>query len=269
MTRTPPRKSELQKVGVLLPQLEQRLVAARQTPAVPSTAPAAQTGTLERLIDSGEWDNLPDIESARLPVVYQAAKTALANCERIDECKDWADKHAALASYAKQSGDDSLFKLAMRIQARATQRCGELLKQIPSGQGSRNQHKQPPVGTVTRQQAADDAGMSERQRVTALRVAAVPRESFEAQVESDNPPTITALANQGRVPMIDLGETKPADFALATAAIGTLRRFAIFCTENDAAQVAAGVKAFEGAEIRDYVATVDAWLEQFITRIEE
>jgi len=32
----------------------------------------------------------------------------LANCEAVGECKDWADKAAALASYARQVGDEEL-----------------------------------------------------------------------------------------------------------------------------------------------------------------
>ena len=65
---------------------------------------------------------------ARLPVAYQTAKTLLAQCSKIDECKDWADKSEALASYARQAKDDSLRKHADRIQARAIRRAGELLK---------------------------------------------------------------------------------------------------------------------------------------------
>lgn len=51
-----------------------------------------------------------------------------------------------------------------------------------------------------REHAATEAGLSERQRKTALRVASVPEPSFTAQVESENPPTITKLAEQGRKP---------------------------------------------------------------------
>jgi len=40
--------------------------------------------------------------------------------------------------------------------------------------------------------------MSERQKVTAIRVANVLTEEFERQVESDAPPTVTQLAEQGR-----------------------------------------------------------------------
>jgi hypothetical protein len=68
--------------------------------------------------------------NARLPQVYEDAKTALANCVRIDECQSWADKAAALASYAKQANDEELMRQATRIRDRAIRRCGELLKQI-------------------------------------------------------------------------------------------------------------------------------------------
>ncbi len=61
---------------------------------------------------------------------YVKAKASLEACSRIDECKDWADRAEALASYAKQTQDDSLHKMAIRIQARAIQRCGELLKAL-------------------------------------------------------------------------------------------------------------------------------------------
>jgi hypothetical protein len=50
---------------------------------------------------------------------------------------------------------------------------------------------------MTRTQVADDAGMSEHQRKTALRIASVPDGEFEAAVESDTPPTATALAERG------------------------------------------------------------------------
>lgn len=45
---------------------------------------------------------------------------------------------------------------------------------------------------LTRTAAARQLGMSERQQVTAIRVANVPAEEFERQVEGKNPPTITA-----------------------------------------------------------------------------
>ena len=61
------------------------------------------------------------------PANYESAKAALARRQRIEECKTWADKAAALASYAKQADDKTLHTLAVRIQARALRRAGGLL----------------------------------------------------------------------------------------------------------------------------------------------
>ena len=163
--------------------------------------------------------NLPSVAHAKLPAAYSAAKTALATCGRIDECKDWADKAAAMASYARQAGDDTLRKQADRIQARAIRRCGELLKAIEPKPGARTD-REPSTGDGTRSQAARDAGLSKRQQVTATRVANVPEFDFERDVESDEPPTVTARFRRatlactargwgGTMPSTPLGLTPP------------------------------------------------------------
>jgi hypothetical protein len=87
----------------------------------------------------------------------------------MDECWDWADKAAALASYARQSNDETLQRHAIRIQSRAIERCGLLMKQIPSGSGSRNPPRSDKQAgdhpLITCEQAADEAGLSEHQRI--------------------------------------------------------------------------------------------------------
>lgn len=211
------------------------------------------------------------IELARLPASYEAASRALAECSQIDECQQWADKAEALASYARQAKDDQLRKMADRIQARAVRRCGELLKQIPSGQGSRNQHGELHDGTVTRQDAADQAGISERQKVTALRVASVPADKFELQVESDSPPTITQLADQGRMPRVIVVNADADALARkgAIAARDALRAFTSFCIESDAASTARAFQPNEVAEMRARVSDADRWLDVFVTNLSE
>ena len=141
---------------------------------------------------------VPAIADAKLPMNYAAARKAIQQCAQIDECKDWADKAAALASYAKQADDEQLLKQCMRIKARATYRCGELLNEIESAQGTRTDQLSGGAPTkLTRKAAAEEAGLSKDRAVTAIRVANVPKDSFERQVESDNPPTVTELASQG------------------------------------------------------------------------
>lgn len=139
--------------------------------------------------------------TANLPATYEAARRALSECSEVDECKDWADKAAALASYARQANDDQLERMAHRIRARAIRRAGELLKQIePQQGGDRKSEEYQKAGDhplISRTDAARDAGMSPHQAKQAVRIASIPDDDFEAQVEAPKPPTITQLAQQG------------------------------------------------------------------------
>lgn len=85
--------------------------------------------------------------------------------------------------------------MAVRIRARAIRRAGELLQEIEPSKGGQPTHN---GGGTSRSSVARDAGLSDRQKVTALRVAAVPAREFEAAVESNKPPTITEMAERGK-----------------------------------------------------------------------
>ncbi|GAC1573012.1 MAG: hypothetical protein NVS3B5_02280 [Sphingomicrobium sp.] len=202
-----------------------------------------------------------EIAKARLPATYEQAKVALASCANIDECQDWANKAEALASYAKMADDDSLRVLADRIQARAVRRMGELLKQF-DGRGD-HMKKDGTVLSLTQTHIAEKAGISERQVKTAVRVANVPEEKFEAAVEAPKPATVTALAEMGKQV-----RTVPAEgFRQATHLIGAVKRFAEFCLSNDPEGVASGVLPHEAGDLRGHVATIDSWLDRFVVNL--
>lgn len=221
---------------------------------------------LGHMLDHG---TLPAVANAPLPAVYERATTALAECSRIDECQSWADKAAALASYARQAQDETLLKMSQRIQARAVRRAGELLKQIEPGQGARDGKRQegglPPL---TRTQAAADAGMSEHQRKTALRVAEVPAEEFEAAIESPTPPTITEIAEAGRKkqPITPLGGRSASQFNQALHFVALVRRYADALSAQGLAVVEC-LDDGERAEVRRHIARIDAIHDSIVTRI--
>ena len=223
-------------------------------------------------------NQLHSISSARLPQTYETAKNALAECSRIDECQAWADKAEAMASYAKQAKDESLRKMADRIQARAIRRCGELLKQIEPGTGKYQSKSKGDLTLVDRKQAAQNAGMSLHQQRTAIRVASVPEPQFIAAVESENPPTVSKLAEIGTQkrepppaprPLVDLKGIPPEHYARATEAQGTLRRFTEFCEKHDPLVIAKAYHPHEIAALRRYVASIDSWLDRFVTNLPE
>lgn len=148
----------------------------------------------------------------RWPSGNKGAKVAISECVRIDECQGWADKAEALASYARQAGDEELRNMADRIQARAIKRCGDLLKEIEKSKGGRPPKLGPPsgpnlassqtreidtgnfskdpvsiLGAPTRKEVARSAGLSEHQQKTAIRVSNIPDKEFEEAIESENP----------------------------------------------------------------------------------
>jgi hypothetical protein len=208
---------------------------------------------------------LPVDITARLPATYEAARRAIAECDRIDECKTWSDKAAALAAYARQSKDDSLRVMAVRIQARALRRCGELLKQVPRADvstryGQEGDH--PPV--VTRTGAARDAGLSEHQRKQALRVASISSEDFDYAVESQEPPTISELAEYGTQEHQAAADDVivKIDPALAMATAELLRKFAECCESTDPIELARALPSANTRLVQQQVAVIDRWLDR-------
>jgi hypothetical protein len=100
----------------------------------------------------------------RIPATYEQAQLALAQCAKLDECKDWVDKFAALGSYARQAANHDLEELAYKIHARAIRRCGEIMREIAVDHNRGNQYMPTHAEhtqSLTRTQATKDAGMTE------------------------------------------------------------------------------------------------------------
>lgn len=217
---------------------------------------------------------LPSIRNATLPEKYEAAKAAMAACERIDECRDWADRAAALASYAKQADDKAMEQTALRIRARAVRRCGELLQEIERGHGPGRGKKEGTVATpvFNRKAAAEEAGLSERKAKEAQRVANVPKASFEAQVESKSPPTIKALADQGKgktraVPhYVKLGMTEEA-FRAGMNLREETKDFATYLKSANLQDGVAGTLAKDRAELKRNVSLILKHLNELLKKL--
>ena len=195
-------------------------------------------------------------------VKYETACRAIAECDRVDECKGWADKSAAIAAYARQAKDDTLRVMAVRIQARAERRMGELLKRIPPDESTRYGKASPHPPVQTRSTVAASAGLSDYELKRALRVASVPEPVFTAQVESPQPPSVRRLADQGtahRTPVRDL-----AGYADACRALQT---FARFCESHEPATLAHSITADDAEAMQRFVTTADQWLDRFVTNL--
>jgi hypothetical protein len=161
------------------------------------------------------------IQPPQYPKLYEAARAALFRCDQIDECQEWSNKAAAMASYARQARDTTLLEMAKRIQARAVRRCGEILKLVPPSPGGRAGGVRGSVKIddpkATRSAAAKAAGMTTSRKDQALRIASIPPDDFDSLVESANPPSITQLSLIGSRPRYPRGRPKGG-------AVNSLRR---------------------------------------------
>jgi hypothetical protein len=213
-------------------------------------------------------ENLPAPAGPRLPATYEAAKQALAECTRVDECKDWADKAAALASYARQRDDQTLHNLAQRIQLRAIRRIGELSKQLGIEQPRDESGRLASSGKTAKWVVLRAAGVSTSAAHRAERVAGIPEEEFEEALSSATPPTVTALAERGTVrrALEPHASPVPADPAQVVKATALLREFAAFCGTNDPVRIACS-PGVDTELARGCISTIERWLDSFVTRL--
>lgn len=210
-------------------------------------------------------EHMPDTALARLPATYEAARTAIAACDKIDECKEWSDKAAALASYARQAKNDELRVMAVRIQARALRRAGELLRQISPGHGARDGKRQegnlPPL---TRMQAGENAGLSEHQRKSALRLSSIADDELDRLMRSDGPLTVTCLVEHGTRKRPRSERQTDGDTDIAR---GVLQAFCAYCAENEPGHIARAISTCELDGLQLQIFAIDQWLNVFVDNL--
>lgn len=144
-------------------------------------------------------------ESATFPQLYEKAREALAACESIDECLEWHNKSAAMASYFRQAKDRSLEGMAQRIRLRAWRRCGELFLTMDL-----KEEIEGALGTSTGPKASTIAGRTvglNRAKINeAIRLAKLSSGDFEKAISAAPVPSISQLASPSRGGKIELDE---------------------------------------------------------------
>jgi N6-adenosine-specific RNA methylase IME4 len=124
-------------------------------------------------------------------IKYQTACTAIAECYQIDEVKDWADKAAALAVYAKQAKNEELIKQCLGIKNRAMIRLGELSRELERAQGERTDLIAPVRTSVQKpkKEVLAQSGISKDSANRAEQLASAPEKIKDALSSGDLTPT--------------------------------------------------------------------------------
>lgn len=212
--------------------------------------------------------------TARMPLNYEVAKTAIKKCLRIDECKDWEDKTAALAAYARQIKDNDLLLTAKRIRVRAQVRMGELLLEYPAPHGGWQGPDGKiinPRGQSPRYKAGTQAGLSKATINRAVSMARVPKDLRESRIEADKPITHRQLADLGRVRKFKTGRAVGAAYKELTSNTGwgaNLGAFTRWTAAHPAAYLAAQVTAADEIKrLKDMIEQAQEWLDEMEQRL--
>lgn len=131
------------------------------------------------------------LKNTPLPVRYEEACRALAECSTIMDAKYFADKAEALAAWAKIYKSDQAEVEARRLKLHAYRKMGLLAQELrPGSRGRRGL-----IGTVGGPQALlKESGLKAHQGQNALRLARVSNEKFEAISSLPRPPGIAQAA---------------------------------------------------------------------------
>lgn len=189
-----------------------------------------------------------------VPVQYEQAVQALAECSTLDDAKVWSDKADALAAWAKIYRDDTVDRQARALKLHAYRRMGLLAAELrPPSKPNQGRPGMAP-GPMS---ALRDAGLNATAAREARHIAKLPPRVFTAAVERPKVPSPSRLYVVTRAE-----RSKRSDAWIAMNA-GGLASARSFCNNNDARQLARGLNSDEAAKAREMVRSISDWLDEF------
>lgn len=206
-------------------------------------------------------------------VRYDAMVSAIAECHRVDEVKDLANKAQALALYARQAQNVDAERKATAVRLRAERRAGELFRELErtppqeANSSGSNQHRSP--ATVAGEQseyreALERTQTSERTAQRWQELATVPKDVFEKHLGEPLaiPTASKILADAKSVP------TGPRMNDTSLWIWGRLRDFErMRCVDVDANEIFDGMTDTMQADVRRILPSFLDWCEQLTKEV--
>lgn len=193
-----------------------------------------------------------------LPVEYETAVKALAECITLDEAKYWDNKADALAAWAKIYHSSEAERKAKMLKLHAYRRMGQLAEELrPTKRGR-------VAGSLRNQLGARsllvENGFTVTQAAAALGMSKVPEHVFNEQLGRQSP------NSPGRVSIISRARLNPeASKAHLELLYKTnqFRSFLGYCRGHSARDVASGLTAAEAAYYHKSAQEMIEWLDEF------
>jgi hypothetical protein len=120
--------------------------------------------------------------------------TAIAAAYAVDEVKDIRDKAQAIEVYARQAKNVEAERQACEIRLRAERKCGELLRDRDKAKPRGSNQHEDVSRDPTHPQPLADLGISRDQSSQWQKLAAVPPDLFEQELQRERPTTNGIIA---------------------------------------------------------------------------
>jgi hypothetical protein len=132
--------------------------------------------------------------SATALVRYDAMCTAIAAAYAVDEVKDIRDKAVAIEVYAKQAHNIEAERQACEIRLRAERKCGELLREREKAKPRGSNQHEDVSRDPTHPRPLSDLGITRDQSSQWQKLATVPADLFERELQRERPTTNGIIA---------------------------------------------------------------------------
>jgi hypothetical protein len=185
-----------------------------------------------------------------MPIEYETAVKALAECITLDEAKYWDNKADALAAWAKIYHSPDAERKAKQLKLHAYRRMGQLAQELrPSkSNGGRNGTAPGPVSLLV------ESGLSRQNAVAARRLAILPKDALSRELERPRPRSPTTFSHQSAT------TGSPADWVAVRTSLASARS----CVRrHNPRELAAQLDGKVAATARQVALALIEWLDEF------
>lgn len=200
---------------------------------------------MQQVITSKQAKQITGGRTPLVPVQYEQAVKALAECISLDDAKTWADKSDALAAWAKIYRDDKVLRQAKILKLEAFRRMWILAEELYPRRNLKTGGTTPGA-----RHALIKSGLNRVQADSARAIAKLSDAEFKKVISADRPPAPSIFRDCGSTP-----EWMEARRYMSNLR-GCARRFS-------AKTVAMKLKEGEAKLAKQMVVELQEWLDEF------
>lgn len=205
-------------------------------------------------------------ELARVAPNYEAMRTAIAKCEKLDEIAKLANQAVAVQAYFRQAQDVDNEMQTSRIRIRAERKMGEILKEM-TAKGERAKRGEPVTQQISRGATSaptlKNLGIPPDRASRAIQLANVPEKEFEAALAAPQVAQPRRILREVREPPKSVKPPPLVPIEQTLALWGAIRDFGIALDEGRMPKLDLwneNLQAFQLKHLRQYVPKIIAYL---------